>query len=187
MIVVCDRCKERQTEKPMYISMPGWGEIEIKGVGAKEIYLCPKCYSEYKQFMKNEPEPVAPKGEMLCKNCVYLYYNENYLFCAKTNGIVDLYHSCEYGKPAGLENAIPTEDKVICNQCKYYTEEDGKGGTCNKGCGSVVAGFSCERAERITCEDCERYIKTSREDGVCKFTGSVILKNYSCRKAVKRY
>lgn len=56
MIVVCDRCKERQVQYEQYF-MFGWCEIETKepGYRGEKLILCPSCYKDFKRFIGEMP------------------------------------------------------------------------------------------------------------------------------------
>lgn len=63
MIVVCDRCKEHPTIRDHILFTPGWGSIEVKHPDMEQLYLCPSCYEEFRQFIINEKPADGPVKE----------------------------------------------------------------------------------------------------------------------------
>ena len=91
MIVVCDRCKEHPVDIRLIEYMPEWGKIEIQGIRPVQLYLCPKCYVEFKAFIYGEEKPT----EVCCIDCVHVGIENGIIWCEKKDVVTGIHNSCD--------------------------------------------------------------------------------------------
>ena len=89
MRILCNRCKKQNVD---FSFKDKWAHIEYseKGFGKLgDYYLCPKCASDYHEFINNES--VIGGEKMNCLMCSYYWMNEG------TCLGLDRYDECPWG------------------------------------------------------------------------------------------